>query len=186
MLAPMWIAAGCCGLIGVLPALTIPILNRAIAAWTQLANHENVATYLPIGLITVMSVLLLVMATGGAAWFFRRPGDIPSRAAGTWDCGYARSNPRIQYTGSSFTQTIVGLFSWVLWPRRELPRVNGPFAPPTEFNSDVPDVVLDRGLRPAFGSAEWLMGWARVFQRGPVQVYLLYMLGILLMLLLFA
>jgi hypothetical protein len=64
--------------------------------------------------------------------------------------------------------------------------MNGLFAKPTEFNSGVPDVVLDRGLRPAFGSAEWLLAWARVFQRGPIQVYLLYILGILLMLLLFA
>jgi hypothetical protein len=186
MLLPMWIIAGSCGLIGFLPVLTIPILNREIAAWTPRANYESVASYLPIGLITVMALLLLVMATGGVVWFFRRPADIQSRAAGTWDCGYARPTARMQYSGSSFSQMIVGLFSWVLWPRQEFPRVTGPFALPTEFNTDVPDVVLDRGLRPAFGSAEWLIGWVRVFQRGPIQVYLLYMLGILLMLLLFA
>jgi hydrogenase-4 component B len=186
MLLPMWIVATCCGLIGILPVLTIPILNRAITAWTPQMNHENIASYLPIGFISVVALLLLAMATAGVAWFLRTPANLASRASGTWDCGYARPSPRIQYTGSSFSQQIVGLFSWVLWPRRKLPRMNGLFAKPTEFNSGVPDVVLDRGLRPAFGSAEWLLAWARVFQRGPIQVYLLYILGILLMLLLFA
>jgi len=54
------------------------------------------------------------------------------------------------------------------------------------FGSDVPDVVLDRGLRPGFTLAERVAGWMRVLQRGPIQVYLLYVLGILVMLLLFA
>jgi hydrogenase-4 component B len=53
MLLPMWIVATCCGLIGILPVLTIPILNRAITAWTPQMNHENIASYLPIGFISV-------------------------------------------------------------------------------------------------------------------------------------
>jgi len=81
---------------------------------------------------------------------------------------------------------MVELLAWVLWPRRRLPRINDVFASRSDFASDVPDVVLDRTLLPAFGSAQWLLGWARVLQRGPIQMYLLYVLAILVMLLLFA
>ena len=186
MLLPMWFIAGCCGLIGLLPVLTIPVLNRAIRVWAPGISHESVAGYLPIASITIVALLLIAMASGGAGWFFGRSATRTSRAAGTWDCGYARPTARMQYTGSSFSQMIVGLFSWVVWPRQKLPHFSGSFASPSEYKSDVPDVVLDRGLRPAFGSAERLLGWARAFQRGSVQVYLLYMLGILLALLMFA
>ena len=36
-------------------------------------------------------------------------GRPPAR---TWDCGYARPTPRMQYTASSFAETLVGLFAW--------------------------------------------------------------------------
>jgi hypothetical protein len=92
----------------------------------------------------------------------------------------------MQYSGTSFSQMMVELLAWILWPRQKPPRIKGVFAAPSNFASDVPDVVLDSTLLPAFRSAEWLLGWARVVQRGPIQVYLLYVLGILIMLLLFA
>jgi len=81
---------------------------------------------------------------------------------------------------------MVELFAWVLWPRRRPPRIKGVFASPSDFASDVPDVVIDRTLLPAFGSAQWLLGWVRVLERGPIQMYQLYVLAVLVMLLLFA
>jgi hypothetical protein len=92
----------------------------------------------------------------------------------------------MQYSGSSFSQMMVELLAWVLWPRRRPPRIDAVFAARSDFASDVPDVVLDRTLLPAFGSAERLLGWARVLQRGPIQMYLVYVLAILVLLLLFA
>ena len=71
-----------------------------------------------------------------------------------------------------------------LWTKA--PWLDGAFPTVTRFSEDVPDAVLDRGLLPAFGSIEWLLAHARVVQRGPTQVYLLYVLGILILLLLLA
>jgi hypothetical protein len=92
----------------------------------------------------------------------------------------------MQYSGSSFSQMMVELFGWILWPRRREPQIKEVFSPPSSFASEVPDVVLDRTLLPAFGSVQWLLAWAMVLQRGPIQVYLLYVLAILVTLLLFA
>lgn len=92
----------------------------------------------------------------------------------------------MQYSGSSFSQMLVGLLSWALWPRTATPVIKSAFPQSSGFKSDLPDPVLDRGLRPAFGSAGRLLSHARVLQRGPIQIYLLYVVAILLTLLLFS
>jgi len=99
-----------------------------------------------------------------------------SRRAGTWDCGYARPTHRMQYTASSFAQTIVAMFHWVLRPRVHRPRVEGPFPPPTRMHSHVDDAVLDRLLVPAGHVVERWFGWFRRFQQGLTQHYVLYIL----------
>jgi hydrogenase-4 component B len=188
MLAPMWILAGCCVLIGVFPMLAFGILDRAIADWAPqtLQPVERIVSFVPIGWLTTIALALLGAVALGGLWLSHSRVNRAARAAGTWGCGYARPTARMQYSGSSFSQMIVESLAWVLWPHRKPPQIEGVFAAPTDFASEVPDVVLDRALLPALGSAEWLLGYARIFQRGPIQVYLLYVLGILIVLLLFA
>jgi hydrogenase-4 component B len=188
MLMPMWVVAGCCGLIGVLPMVLVGILDRAVAGWSLPAagTAASIAGFVPLGWVTAIGVALLVTVGTAGLWFWRSRANRAAREGLTWDCGYARPTARMQYSGSSFSQMMVELFAWVLWPRRRRPRIDDVFAARSDFSSDVPDVVLDRTLLPAFGSAQWLLGWARVLQRGPIQVYLLYVLAILVLLLLFA
>jgi formate hydrogenlyase subunit 3/multisubunit Na+/H+ antiporter MnhD subunit len=188
MLAPMAVLAAACVLLGAAPKLLVPLLDRAVAAWSPRTSTpiESIAAYVPLGWLTVVALALLAAVISAERWLSRRRMKSPPRAAGTWDCGYARPTPRMQYTGSSFSQMIVQQLAWVLWPRQRPTRITGVFAAPTKFSSDVPDVVLDRGLVPGFRAAEWLLGWARLFQRGPIQMYLLYVLAALVLLLLLA
>jgi len=188
MLAPMWVMAGCCVLIGVLPVMLVGILDRAVSVWTGTvaAPGASAATYLPLKSLTIIAIALLATVGAAGLWFFRCKVNLAAREGLTWDCGYARPTSRMQYSGSSFSQMMVELFGWILWPRRRAPRIKEVFSRPTSFASEVPDVVLDRTLLPAFGSVQWLLGWARVLQRGPIQVYLLYVLAILVTLLFFA
>jgi len=197
MLAPMVVLAGCCLLIGMFPALLASTLDRAAASWGPgagpMPDLGRIDQDVPFGSLSVMSIALIAMAAGGCAclWMWRRgiartgPFD-KLRTGPTWDCGYARPGPRMQYSGSSFSQTLVAMLSWALWPRTSSPVIKAAFPPATSFNSDLPDPVLDRGLRPAFHSAGRLLTRAHVLQRGPIQVYLLYVVAILLTLLLFA
>jgi hypothetical protein len=175
-------------LIGVLPQLVVGLLNRAIADWLPHAAGiaPSIAAYVPIGRLTCIALALLIAIGLGGLWFSRWRINRPARSAGTWDCGYARPTARMQYTGSSFTQMMIELLAWVVWPRRRAPRITAVFAAPANFASEVPDVVLDRALLPALGSAESSLAWARVIQRGPIQVYILYVLAILILLFLFA
>jgi len=184
MLGPMGLLAVGCVVIGVLPSAVIGLVNRAVREW--LPQSAEVSQYVSLGWVTAIGAALLVLAGFGAwgVWWLRsiRPG----RAGLTWDCGYARPTARMQYSGSSFSQALVGLLGWVLFPLRRSPKMDSVFPGESEFANDVPDAVLDRALVPAFGGAAWLVSHVRVLQRGPIQVYLVYVLVILLMLLVFA
>jgi hydrogenase-4 component B len=187
MTLPMWVMAAGCLLIGVFPQVTFGALDRATASWApQMPQTTAIANHLALGWLTALPLLLLATVTSAALWFWRGRTHRAQPHAGTWDCGYALPTPRMQYSGSSFSQMIVELLSWIVWPGRKPPRIDGVFPSRSNFASNVGDVVLDRALLPAFSATAWLLGWARIIQRGPIQVYLLYVLGILIMLLLFA
>ena len=81
---------------------------------------------------------------------------------------------------------LVSYFAWALIPRVRKPqaRLLAIFPAKTGFHSEVPDAVLDRGILPVFHTGASLLARLRVFQRGNVQAYLLYIFIALLTLLL--
>jgi len=89
----------------------------------------------------------------------------------------------MQYTSSSFAEIIVGLFAGVLRPKRDAPHVDGLFPRPARFYSPVPEVVLDLAVLPAMRLFGRGLAWFRWVQRGTVQLYILYVLATLVVLL---
>ena len=108
----------------------------------------------------------------------------PPAPAVTWDCGYAAPAARMQYTSSSFAELLVGILAWALRPSTDAPRLAGPFPARAAFHSHVPDTVLGRALLPSFSAVGRILGWLRPIQHGNVHLYLLYILGTLVALLL--
>ena len=102
--------------------------------------------------------------------------SVGARCGLTWDCGYARPEPRMQYTASSFAQMIVSLFGGVLRPHKVRPHVTGLFPAPAHTHSHVDDAVLHGMLLPAGAHLADGFDWFRRFHRGLVQHYLLYIL----------
>ncbi len=93
-------------------------------------------------------------------------------------------SPRMQYTSSSFAQMLVGMFAWVLRPRTHRPTELPMFPRQADFHSEVLDPVLDEAVLPSFHFSAWLFSGFRVFQRGNIQAYLLYIFLVLIILLL--
>lgn len=186
MCLPMFVLAGFCIFIGLFPGLVAPILERAVQDWApeMAISGQMLSTLAPLTWITIMGAALLALLAGGAAVlaYCLRHSDV--QAAGTWDCGYAAPSPRMQYTASSFADTLVGLFQWALLPRQHPPAKMELFPGKSTFGSDVPDVVLDRLVLPFFGVTAWLLCWFRWIQRGGIHSYMLYILAMLLILLL--
>ncbi len=186
MIAPMGVLTACCGFIGLFPALLAPVLGRAIAAWSPEAADagSRLAILAPLGWISAMGLLLLVLLGLGCAalWQRLRAGDLASGS--TWGCGYAAPTARMQYTSSSFAQMLVGLFAWALRPQVHRPGEMPLFPEKTAFHSHVPDTVLDRTVLPSFRLAGRLLSWFHVFHQGSIQTYLLYIFLALVALLL--
>jgi hydrogenase-4 component B len=186
MIGPMAVLAGCCFVIGLAPTVAAPALDEAVATFAPELTPvaPAVAAAAPLGLVSGLAVALVaaLALAGFALWLHTR--SHPTGTGPTWDCGYAAPTRRMQYSSSSYAQMLVGLFAWVLRPRERQPRVAGLFPLKTSFHSEVPDPVLDEAVLPAFRHAAWLLSWFRVFQRGSIQAYLLYIFLALVALLL--
>lgn len=178
MLLPMVALAGGCIGLGILPMVALPMLEKAARCWGSIpdAAAPSIAGLAPLKWISIMGLgivgLLLAIRFAGMALARSRAVG----RAGTWDCGYARPSARMQYTGSSFVQMLVGLFSFIVWPKRREPEIAGPLPRQSEFESLTPDTVLDRLIGPVFGFAGEYLPRLRVFQQGQTQFYVLYIL----------
>ncbi len=191
MLAPMLLLVACCLFVGLAPSFVAPALDPAITVWTaasvdgaELANGvEPLTERLPLKWLSAMGLALAgALAVGGIAlWSRMRPGNVASSV--TWGCGYAAPSARMQYTATSFSELLVGLFHWALRPRSQRPTIVELFPQTAEFETRVPDSMLEYLIMPAM---RWLSARTlvfRVFQQGNVQIYLLYVFAVLLLLL---
>jgi NADH:ubiquinone oxidoreductase subunit 5 (subunit L)/multisubunit Na+/H+ antiporter MnhA subunit len=189
MLAPMVVLAVACALLGLAPSLVAPVLDRATAAWLGGGPAAPaLATLVPFGWVSGAAVALvalvgLLLVGLRPAW---RRARIERPGLPTWDCGYAASSPRLQYTGSSFAELVTSRFAWALRPTVEPAKVTGYFPTPTRFATHVDDTVLDRLLRPLGRCALLGASWFRSLPQGQLQRYVFYVLAVLVPLLAWA
>jgi hydrogenase-4 component B len=186
MLAPMGLLAAACAGIGLLPAVAMAPVARAVALWTGGGDAgggrlpaTSLATISAIGAATIAVAVAIVLWLRAVA----RRSSAPR--TGTWDCGYAAPTARMQYGESSFAELLVGLFRGVLVPWRRRPEIGTMFPAETEYASETPDVVLDRGIVPLLHRAARAALRLRLLQQGWIQMYVLYiLLGLILLLIL--
>jgi hydrogenase-4 component B len=180
---PMFLLAAFCLGIGLLPGLALPALQPVVDGWCGRSEPtQALAELLPCGWIGALGVTLLALTALLWAWLHRRRQHA-GPAVGTWDCGYLRPSPSMQYTASSFAQQFVDCNRFVLLPVTRRPRLQGLFVAPTHLLGHVPDPVLDRLLLPLLHGLAVACSWMRALQRGHVQLYLLYVFLTLLCLL---
>ncbi|TAM57014.1 MAG: hypothetical protein EPN53_00325 [Acidobacteria bacterium] len=145
----------------------------------QIATLRSALAWVALASLTLLAAVALAVL---ARRFLLRGRTVT--AAPTWGCGYAAPTARMQYTASSFAQPLVDLFRPVLRTAAFGTPPSGAFPGPASFASATPDPV-DRGLyRPLFAGAAALFGRLRWVQHGRIQLYLLYLVATLLILLL--
>ncbi len=182
MHGPMVALAAACVVLGLAPMVVLPPLERAAAAWAG-SPLPAVADLAPLVWISGLGLGLVALAALAAL-----AARVPLRrdrvaATGTWDCGYAQPTARMQYTASSFSQSLAGLASVVLWPRTIGPGVSGRFAAAGRFATVAPDVVLARLVQPLARRAADLVSRLHVLHAGQTHVYVLYVLFAIIVLL---
>ncbi len=186
MLAPMGVLGVACAAIGLWPSGVAPAFERAVAAFSSevAVASGSLEDLAPLRILSVTGAALLALGAVAAALLRRSTSRARAASGPTWDCGYAAPSPRMQYTASSFAQTLVDLFAWALRPVVHPPRVGGLFPQPATFHSHVPDTVLDRAVLPLSRAGARVARWFRWVQHGNVHLYLVYVLSTLVILIL--
>lgn len=180
MRVAMAVLASACLVIGLWPIGFQSILTNAVVLIPGAMNDEEIArslTALP-AMVFLLIVVVLVLAGVTARLVRGRRSSVL-----TWDCGYAAPGPRMQYTASSFADTLIRLFRWALIPVEHRSIETGLFPTAGSFDTHVPDPVLDRLLVPGVEKGNRLMALGRFIQAGRIQIYILYVLLALVVLL---
>ena len=173
---PMVLLGVLCFWIGLFPQTVAPLLESAVWSWVPLpAAAPTLAACAPLSLLSGIALSLLLVILIGKVLLSRRPqgGKAPAPVL-TWDCGYIHPTPSMQYTASSYAQTLVDFFKWILVPEKSSVRIGGPFPRTTSFHSHVPETVLDRVLYPLFRGIQWVFSWSKYLQVGYLQAYVFY------------
>jgi len=175
MTAAMGILLACCAVIGVFPAVVVPVLGPALAAWGAVGSAADFPGRLAaVGWVSVSALLFLGMVCGLALWQRQRKATGGERPA-TWGCGYGLPSARMQYTATSFAEMLTGLFGWGLWTEIKGEPPFGFFPSLARLADHTPDVVLDRLLYPLCRGISRLAFTVRSFlQHGVIGGYLLY------------
>jgi hypothetical protein len=178
MLVPMTTLALGCLALGLLPLLAAVPLENAARAWSSMPEAGPINSFAPLAWISYLGLGLVALMIVVAVLMKLRMKTVAR--AGTWDCGYARPANSMQYTGSSFGQSLVNLFGAILWPRQHKSELRGLFPPSARFKSYVPDTVLDRIVQPLFNYVGKKFARLHWFQHGETQLYVLYVLIVLI------
>ncbi len=184
LLGPMFALAGACVLIGVLPVVAVvPALRVGVAVGGLGPDAvDAVAAAIGPGLRWVSLTAVAVVAVCALGWRLR---DVAVRRrmqawTETWGCGYARPSPRMQYTAASFAAPLLAACR----PGAGIAGIHVT-REPGAFHTHPLDLVLDKVALPLWAA---LHRWAiavRAIQQGRLWVYLLYLLGALVALLVY-
>jgi hydrogenase-4 component B len=186
MLVPMVVLATACIGIGVFPTLFMTMALKAVASVGLdygripldpfLAMTANITR----GAFLFFAILLPVLAL--RSLFYR--GKTVTRS-GTWGCGFTQPTVKMQYTGSSYTASIIEFFRPAAPLRESHPPIKGRFPARTHYSSQVHDLAeLQMGplvVRPVL----WLFEKLRWLQHGDIHLYIGYILLAIVVLLFF-
>jgi hydrogenase-4 component B len=104
-------------------------------------------------------------------------------AASTWGCGYSRPSPRMQYSATSFSMPLVGLFAAMVPRVVDAKPPEGLFPGGAKLDDHCRDLAEARLLQPVLERGGVAIRFLRRLQQGRLHTYLVYMLVTLLALL---
>ncbi len=187
MRLPMLVLAAGCTLIGLCAPLVLNWMEPVLRIVTGLEAdplHKNLVGKVELlHHVVILGVVFLALALILLLLRRRLLAGRPVTQAVTWDCGYARPSPRMQYTASSFAQPLTDLFAAFLRTRQALHAPQGYFPRDASLTTNTPDVCREHFYQPVFKAVVWLLAQFRWFQHGHVQLYVLYIAITLLVLL---
>jgi formate hydrogenlyase subunit 3/multisubunit Na+/H+ antiporter MnhD subunit len=186
MTLPLVVLAALCVFVGLMPWVCAPLLDPAIAIVARSPGAGSIVDLVPFGALSAVALGCTVAVVAGWSWIaaVRRRRDAGTPAVGTWDCGFVdASAPRLQYTGSSFAQFAARILAWTVRERADRPAALELFPGPRAFVRHTLEPLLHGALWPLAHRLADRCARLRILQRGNLQIYLLYILIVLVALL---
>ncbi len=186
MLVPMVLLAGACALIGLFPKLVFIMALKGVASLGPLFSEVPIEPFIRMtGHITLaVAIFITVFLIILVLRFFLYRGK-PVTAFGTWDCGFTRPTPRMQYTGGSYGASILEFFEPVAPLGEDHPAVSGLFPKKTHYERHISDIaevhmgtVIVKPVLAIFDRLRWI-------QHGDIHLYIAYILLAIVALLFF-
>ncbi len=178
MLFPMVLLAAVClavGLAGFRIVRAMPLVLEGIipfdraAIRTELFLTSGSLWSFTCGALAIFALIALLAIVRGWLLSGRAVGK-----TGTWDCGYVKPTARMQYTASSFAQPIIDLFNVFQRGRKRFKAPKGYFPAAASFETETLDTSREHVYRPIFEGVEGALAKLKVMQHGRIQLYILY------------
>lgn len=177
MTGPMVLLALASVVAGIAPLLLMRLVLPAVGFYGGVSVDliDKVSGQVPLVALTVANSVLLVLAVIIGAAYLSRLRRLPLSQGSTWGCGYLAPSPRIQYTGTSFSELVLSLLGVVVATSRSKPAITGIIpAGNRSFHYAVIETVLDRVLTPIFHWIGLGFSYMRKLQHGQLHIYVLY------------
>ncbi|HEY6837398.1 MAG TPA: proton-conducting transporter membrane subunit [Geobacteraceae bacterium] len=187
MTGPMALLAAGCLAAGMVPPLLVGLVTPAVASYSgmEAGAIARVTGSVPFVPLAIVNGGLVVLALGIGVVYLRRLRRFLPAESTTWGCGYLEPTPRMQYTGTSFSELVVNLLGALVAPLRRRPGTAGVFLRSgVRFDYEVTETVLDRVLTPAFHGVGLAFSCLRKLQHGQLHIYMLYIFAVLFVLML--
>jgi formate hydrogenlyase subunit 3/multisubunit Na+/H+ antiporter MnhD subunit len=137
----------------------------ALAGYTDVMKNISLASVIFIALTGVLLFL---------RWYFMRKTEVT--VSSTWGCGYSALDPRMQYTGKSFSKSFGKLMNFTLIEKKgydEIERTDT-FPGKRRYRSFYLDIIEKGIIDPSVG---WITKFINLFQfiqNGKIQAYVIY------------
>ena len=188
MVLPMLMLAPLCLIIGLASPLLLTWMEPIVSVPTGLPTAAVVEALQPVvgslSSIVLASVLLMVLIGALTALRLKLLHGRERGETVTWDCGYARPSATMQYTGSSFAQPLLQVFSAFVRIKAAPVKVDGYFPEAVQLETDASaDPATELVYRPVGLGLAWVFTHLRRLQHGQLSLYVLY-IGLTLLVLL--
>jgi hydrogenase-4 component B len=200
MLVALGISASICLIIGIFPKYTIGLIdnvNIGLINLKLLSTNWSLTNFMhyPLGnnnlniSVSLLSVVILVLACIVALIVISMRKRTAVQRYNTWDCGYTKLNPKIQYSATGFSKSIRIILRGLFQPNRDLVITEGcgPYHIKKGTYTISAEKVIEKYLYMPF--IKVIINFSRKIrfkiQTGSIHTYLLYFFITLILMLLY-
>jgi hydrogenase-4 component B len=134
--------------------------------WNSSANAIQI-----VGIISIVLILFITVFIRVKTKFIAQR---TTRTSAPWGCGYNNMSPRMQYSGTSFSDDVVHIAGKALNIEKEIHLPKNPLPLQGSFRTHVEDLMLYKIIAPAGEILSWAVDRFKWLQSGKIQVYIAF------------